>query len=175
MGQQVFGSYSIVIQPRGKGVRRPKGHQKRVFGSLRRLQIYFFCNQNVELGALFSGAGERAGILISCYGSMSHFTKERNCPSSFDLAALVTVGLPGDQGLTIAVHVRQCEFCAAEVDLYSHYPPSQPSLPETDPMPKPLFELAEALLGSETIHISRLEHLLNITERRRKQRRVALS
>jgi hypothetical protein len=59
----------------------------------------------------------------------------------------------------MAVHLAGCEFCAAELEFYRAYPPYDVES-AAPPMPTPLFELAEALIAKETIHISRLEHLL---------------
>ncbi len=51
----------------------------------------------------------------------------------------------------IRVHLRSCDFCAAEAEFYEHYPIhddfAEPiSSPE---MPEPLFELAEAILSKK--------------------------
>jgi hypothetical protein len=89
---------------------------------------------------------------------MSNFRKEKDCPSSFLLVDSLFSIINGEEGLRIAAHLARCEFCAAEVEFYKHYPPDD--LEVTAPaMPKPLLELAEALIARETIHISRLESL----------------
>jgi hypothetical protein len=90
---------------------------------------------------------------------MSRFRKEKDCPSSLELAESVAVDLDGLVGLGLANHIGRCDFCAAELEFYRHYPP-EPVLVSTPPIPKPLFELAESILTRETIHISRLELLL---------------
>jgi hypothetical protein len=90
---------------------------------------------------------------------MSSFRKEKTCPSSFELADAAGGSVNGLRGLEISIHVGKCEFCASEVELYRTFPPrmTENSAPT---IPKPLFELAEALLSHETIHISRLKALL---------------
>ena len=45
-------------------------------------------------------------------------------------------------------HLLECEFCDAEVAFYGHFPPSEESVP-AGRIPKPLFELANALLKKE--------------------------
>ena len=90
---------------------------------------------------------------------MSKFRKEKDCPSSFLLVDSLRSQINGEEGLRIASHLAVCEFCAAELEFYKHYPPDGDIAP-APPMPRPLLELAEALIGKETIHISRLESLL---------------
>jgi len=51
----------------------------------------------------------------------------------------------------IRMHLRTCDFCAAEAEFYEHYPilddaHEQVSSPE---IPEPLFELAEAILSKK--------------------------
>jgi hypothetical protein len=90
---------------------------------------------------------------------MSEFRKEKDCPSSFRLVELLYSELDGKEGLSIASHLASCDFCAAELEFYKHYPP-RPVHVDAAPMPGPLLELAEALIANEKIHISRLETLL---------------
>ena len=90
---------------------------------------------------------------------MSNFRKEKDCPSSFQLVEVLNSEVNGQEGLWIASHLVSCEFCAAELLFYKHYPPIPIDVP-VPPMPRPLLELAEALIAKETIHISRLEALL---------------
>lgn len=48
---------------------------------------------------------------------------------------------------SISIHVKFCEFCAAEVDFYSHFPQTEEQV-ESAAIPAPLRELAEALLNN---------------------------
>jgi len=45
-------------------------------------------------------------------------------------------------------HLIECEFCAAEVEFYRLYPPLEETV-VAEKMPRPLFELAHALLQKE--------------------------
>lgn len=90
---------------------------------------------------------------------MSNFRKEKDCPSSFQLVEVLYSEINGQDGLIVASHLASCEFCVAELEFYKHYPP-YPVDVSAPPMPRPLLELAEALIAKETIHISRLEYLL---------------
>lgn len=90
---------------------------------------------------------------------MPSFRKEITCPSSWELVDLLNTEVSGEYGLRMAVHLAECEFCAAELEFYRAYPPHD-SDATAPPIPAPLLELAEALIAKETIHISRLEHLL---------------
>ena len=90
---------------------------------------------------------------------MSEFRKKKDCPSSFELVDGVNNELDGQRGLAIANHLAACDFCAAELEFYRAYPPDGLDIP-APPIPIALLELAEALIAKETIHISRLEHLL---------------
>ena len=91
---------------------------------------------------------------------MSDFRKKKDCPTSFELADSVASRLSGDRALRIAGHLGSCDFCAAEIEFYRHYPPA--ALPETPgPIPDPLFELAHSMLTKESISRSRLEFLLD--------------
>lgn len=56
-----------------------------------------------------------------------------------------------------------CEFCAAEVEFYSHYPQAEGSVEPTE-IPAPLFELAEALLKNRHSDSNSLNSLLKESE-----------
>ena len=79
---------------------------------------------------------------------MENFRKNEDCPASDDLLAFQTGDMALVEGREIRMHMRSCEFCAAEVEFYSHYPPAEEKV-EPGKMPKPLFELAEALLSKK--------------------------
>ena len=91
---------------------------------------------------------------------MSYFRKEKDCPSSYELADSVVGQLSGDQALHIARHLGSCDFCAAEIEFYKHYPPVMFSV-EPDPIPDPLFELAQSMLTKESVSRSQIEFLLD--------------
>ena len=73
------------------------------------------------------------------------FCKNEDCPSSHELLGFQTGDLVSDRASEIRKHLLSCEFCEAEVQFYSHYPPDESSNEVTE-IPAPLYELAEALL-----------------------------
>lgn len=101
-------------------------------------------------------------VEVCCYTlaglQMSHFRKKKDCPDSYELADSIIGQMSGEQGLRIAKHIGWCDFCAAELELYQHFPPYDLDVP-APPIPIALRELAESLLTGETIHISKLEGL----------------
>lgn len=76
---------------------------------------------------------------------MNAFCKCEACPSSHELLGFQNGDLAMSRGREIRKHLRLCEFCAAEVEFYSHYPQEEGMSPIAE-IPAPLFELAEALL-----------------------------
>lgn len=80
--------------------------------------------------------------------TMADFCKSEECPTSDDLLAFQLGDIDPADGGNIRRHIAQCDFCAAEVEFYENYPPPTelegPAAAE--PIPQPLFELAEALL-----------------------------
>ncbi len=79
---------------------------------------------------------------------MDEFRKNEDCPTSDYLLAFQNGEMDLSDGGEIRGHLRTCEFCAAEVDFYSHYPPADERVVPAK-MPPPLFELAEALLNKK--------------------------
>jgi len=77
---------------------------------------------------------------------MSNFCKNENCPDSHDLLAFQNGDMPVADSAELRAHLAVCEFCSAEVEFYSHYPQAEDHV-ESPEMPKPLAELAEALLS----------------------------
>lgn len=61
------------------------------------------------------------------------------------------------------MHVAACEFCAAEVEFYSHYPQADGPV-EPSEIPAPLYELAEALLKIRQSDDQSLNSLLRENE-----------
>ena len=94
---------------------------------------------------------------------MTVFCKNTNCPSSEKLLAFQDSKLPGHERDKIIVHLRFCEFCAAEIDFYAHHPQAEEYFENTE-IPPPLFELAEALLSNGQKKFSMLNKLLNESE-----------
>ncbi|CAN5620744.1 hypothetical protein BH18ACI3_BH18ACI3_20030 [soil metagenome] len=73
---------------------------------------------------------------------MESFYKTEECPASEQLAALRDYSSDSEE---LRRHLSTCEFCAAEQDLYRHYPPVEETVVPAN-IPEPLFELADALL-----------------------------
>jgi len=78
---------------------------------------------------------------------MVTFCKSSDCPSSQDLLAFESGSLPFKPSRKIETHLVTCEFCAAEVEFYAHYPQSEETVATVE-IPIPLYELAEALLSN---------------------------
>ena len=90
---------------------------------------------------------------------MINFCKNANCPSSPDLLAFQCDAFALKKNREISRHLETCEFCQAEVAFYAHYPPSDEKV-ETAEIPKPLYELARALLGNRRNDFSTLDKLI---------------
>ena len=89
---------------------------------------------------------------------MKSFSKNVSCPPSPRLVAFQKGDLSNNEGQVIQGHLAVCDFCAAEVEFYQHFPPLEDKV-ETTEIPKPLRELAEALLGNHPKDISILDKL----------------
>ena len=76
------------------------------------------------------------------------FCKSVDCPRSEDLLAFQKGKVRLRLGEMIWDHLLECEFCDAEVEFYRQFPPSEEPVP-AGKIPKPLFELADALLKRE--------------------------
>jgi hypothetical protein len=94
---------------------------------------------------------------------MITFCKSVNCPASQDLLAFQKGETSVKENADIVRHLESCEFCAAEVEFYSHFPQSEEKIASAD-IPLPLYQLAEALLGSSKKKFSLLNKLLSETD-----------
>ncbi len=90
---------------------------------------------------------------------MVTFCKNADCPASQDLLAFQSGGISGKTREEIDGHLETCEFCAAEVEFYAHYPQAEDSVAKVE-IPLPLYELAKALLGNKHKEFSFLNRLL---------------
>ena len=94
---------------------------------------------------------------------MATFKKREDCPTSQRLVAYQAGDLEREEGRSIGGHLSSCEFCSAEVDFYERYPQTgdEPDDVAADvSMPKPLYDLAEALLN-RNLASSSMESILN--------------
>lgn len=97
---------------------------------------------------------------------MATFRKREDCPASQRLLAYQLGDIEGVEGRAIGKHLRECDFCAAEAEFYGRYPQiaDEPDeAPENVSMPKPLHDLAEALLNKR-MSSSSMERILNELE-----------
>lgn len=94
---------------------------------------------------------------------MKAFRKNVNCPSSEKLLAFQKGAIAAHERSKITIHLRFCEFCAAEVDFYQRYPQAEEPIEcENAEIPQPLYELAEALLSNKKKDF--LENLFHRTD-----------
>ncbi|HMO80367.1 MAG TPA: hypothetical protein PKD24_06215 [Pyrinomonadaceae bacterium] len=91
---------------------------------------------------------------------MSNFGKNEDCPSSQELLEFQNGDLSIEESRPIGRHLAVCEFCAAEAEFYERYPTLDERTPpsELPEIPRPLYELAEALLSHkrESIPLEKL-------------------
>lgn len=91
---------------------------------------------------------------------MANFRKNSNCPASEVLVGYQKREISLRERERVMIHLRFCEFCASEVELYKHYPQSEEIIEsvEDSDIPRPLYELAEALLSNR--HDDYLDQLI---------------
>lgn len=94
---------------------------------------------------------------------MITFCKSVNCPASQDLLAFQKAETSGEENADIAQHLETCDFCASEVELYSHFPQSE-EIFDSCVIPLPLYQLAEALMGSSKKKFKQLNKLMKENE-----------
>lgn len=93
---------------------------------------------------------------------MINFCKSVSCPSSEDLLLFESGETSAKKSKEICAHLTDCEFCAAEVEFYAHYPQGEEETAAAAKaeMPLPLYELAKALLCDGDKDFSLLNNLL---------------
>lgn len=94
---------------------------------------------------------------------MVTFCKSANCPSSQKLLSFENGEASERDARQVQRHLAGCEFCAAEIEFYAHYPQSDETISEVE-IPLPLYELAEALLSNKHKDFSLLNKLLSETD-----------
>ncbi|HEX8733767.1 MAG TPA: hypothetical protein VF721_00455 [Pyrinomonadaceae bacterium] len=78
---------------------------------------------------------------------MANFRKSPECPSSQELLAYQNGELAPRDQIDVQRHIIDCEFCEAEIELYSDYPVTADECnTAASEIPRALYELAEALL-----------------------------
>ena len=91
---------------------------------------------------------------------MITFCKSTICPPSQKLLAFQNGEVLTKERNMISSHLAACEFCAAEIEFYAHYPQTEEEPVAKTEIPVPLFELASALLGNKHKDFSLLDQLL---------------
>lgn len=94
---------------------------------------------------------------------MINFCKNASCPSSTELLTFQKGEFSNKDSEIIRTHLTDCEFCAAETAFYARFPQAEEECAETN-IPAPLFQLAEALLGSREKNFTLLQKLLGENE-----------
>lgn len=94
---------------------------------------------------------------------MIAFNKNANCPASQDLLAFQKGETTIAENYDILRHLESCEFCAAEVEFYSHVAPVEENITTVE-IPPSLYQLAEALLSSGQKKFIMLNKLFNENE-----------
>ena len=80
----------------------------------------------------------------------SAFAKKRCCPSSDILLSYQRLDLSSEQTPRITSHLATCDFCAAELQLLSKYPPATEPCERTV-IPPDLGGLAATLLTKDNL------------------------
>jgi hypothetical protein len=96
---------------------------------------------------------------------MINFCKNASCPASQDLLAFQNGETPPNKILPIRNHLSECEFCAAEVEFYAHFPQAEEEECIEREIPAALFELAEAILSNKQKNFLQLNQLLGETDK----------
>lgn len=127
------------------------------YGSFDALWIYFLCIEEDDASVTrFRCALGSFSIMTNSYNV---FRKSQNCPSSEELLSYQAGNLEMARTGEIIGHLNYCDFCAAEVEFYQHFPPIE-TPKEFSEIPAPLYELAAALLGDKDRGGSTLNDLL---------------
>ncbi|MFV0387754.1 MAG: hypothetical protein ACK5NT_03275 [Pyrinomonadaceae bacterium] len=79
---------------------------------------------------------------------MVNFCKSPACPKSQTLLNLAQQKLDEAEAAVVLLHLADCDFCAAEFELYTDFPENEEPI-TTAEIPTHLFELAEVLLSND--------------------------
>lgn len=91
--------------------------------------------------------------------TMISFRKTKTCPSSQEVLAFQNGETSMGKNDKIREHLGTCEFCAAEVEFYAHYPQTDEVVTETE-IPPQLYDLAQALLCDKEKNVNLLNKLI---------------
>ena len=117
------------------------------------------------LQGLFSGILMRKKFLSRSNSvfslKMINFRKNADCPTSQCLLAFQNGETSAAENIFIEKHLSECEFCAAEAELYARYPQADEEYSKTE-IPAALYQLAEAILNNKQKNFLLLNKLLEI-------------
>lgn len=95
--------------------------------------------------------------------SKAGFRKFLTCPQT---EALLRFSRGDDKQITLATHVKSCDFCGAETQLLSRFPPPANALPfAVLSMPAPLRLLAQEMLSEPSFNRARFADSIMEIER----------
>jgi hypothetical protein len=89
------------------------------------------------------------------------FCKLRACPPSGALLRYRNATLSREAGRVVADHISSCDFCGAELQLLSKFPPDGAPAFQPARMPWHLYRLAKDLLTFSTGDITRMVEALH--------------
>ena len=77
------------------------------------------------------------------------FRKTAACPASATLLSLLCNNLPAEVAAGVKEHLKECDFCAAELPLLAHHQPVT-GTNRTPEIPMDLRILAESILATKS-------------------------
>jgi len=75
------------------------------------------------------------------------FRKTATCPASATLVSFRCQNLPAETAKSIKDHLKDCDFCCAELTLLAHHEPAATGAYKTPEIPMNLRILAESILS----------------------------
>lgn len=93
------------------------------------------------------------------------FIKGMACPSSQEILAFQKGEISDIKHRFVESHSKICDFCGAEIRFYENFPLKTEEIVRFTEIPRPLYELADALLSNKQNCISILNRLINKSKR----------
>ncbi|HUF03538.1 MAG TPA: hypothetical protein VMM38_05115 [Aridibacter sp.] len=91
----------------------------------------------------------------------SGFKKSADCPSSDRLLAFRQGRLGNFASDIVGRHVASCDFCSAELEFYRNFPVIPDEEVKPDLIPRPLYDLAQAILTNRTSGVNALKTMIS--------------
>ena len=98
-----------------------------------------------------------------CSVSTAAFMKLKTCPTAETLLLYGEATLTREAGREVASHLSHCDFCGAELQLLTKYPPRGRAIFHPARMPRPLHRLAKDLLLLAAGDVERLYERSSLT------------